>query len=96
MAELYLTSWKVAAIGIAVVVSTVLITAFVVGNWSSQETVGPVREPRRSQRGGLQDPWNDAPRAVAQQAPDTRDRRRQAVGGGHRSLKPARKVGHGR
>jgi hypothetical protein len=72
VAELNWTSWKVATIGIAMVVSAVLITAFVVGNWSSQETVGPVpRTPQESARQASKTRGTNAPRAVAQQAPDT-------------------------
>lgn len=71
MAELNWPSWKVATIGIAVIVSTVLITAFVVGNWSSQETVGPVTgTPQESAWQASKTRGTSAPRAVAQQAQD--------------------------
>ncbi len=37
--------WKVAAIGIAVVVTTVLVTAVVVGNWGSRESQEATKPP---------------------------------------------------
>ncbi len=42
MANVTWNSWKAATIGIAVVVTTALVTAVVVGNWNSKEAVKPV------------------------------------------------------
>ena len=45
MSQLNWSTGKIAAVGLAVVASTVVVTALVVGNWSSRDTAPPPMQP---------------------------------------------------